>query len=259
MIGFLLKKFFYDLWDNFFSIMILNFGFLISLSLAFVLPPLLPAAISLVLFALLIFWLFLYLCTAAAALGEVSDYRRIRLADLLANIKSAFVPAAFLFTAAALVFFVLRFTVPLYLSMGSLAGTAAAFFSCWLCLFFAGAIQFYPAVYYRLGKRPLKCLKKCAVIFLDNTAFSIFALILNGIMTVLIIPCPCWPLLYLDEALRLRLFKYDWLDAQAAEQNSSRYDPDWRRTKIPWGELLADEREKTGNRSWKSFIFPWKE
>ena len=31
------------------------------------------------------------------------------------------------------------------------------------------------------------------------------------------------------------------------------------RRKIPWDAILIEEREKTGTRSLKSFIFPWKD
>jgi hypothetical protein len=247
MIAFLLRKFFYDLWDNLFRITALNFGFLISLSLAFVLPPLFtklfPAGI--ILFCLLLFWLFVYLCAAAGALTKVSDYRSLSLKEFAGLLKPSLVPALPLFAGSGMVFFIIRFTIPVYLRSGTLAGTAAAFFCLWICLMLLGVLQFYPAVYHRLGKRPLKSLKKCFVIFFDNTAFSLFILALNLILMVLIIPCPGGPLLLLDEGLRLRLLKYD--------------RPAAKTRRIPWGEILAEEKEKTGKRSWRDFIFPWKE
>jgi len=258
MTGFLLKKFFYDLWDNLFFVMVLNLGFILFISLVFLLPMIHPI-VGMILFGLLLFWLFVYICAATAALGEVSDYRSLTLASFFTKIKSALVPAVVLLLSSAFIVFMLWFTIPAYFRMGGMAGTVAAFFSSWLCLFLVGAIQFYPSVYYRLGMRPLKCLKKCVIIFLDNTAFCLGSLIVNVILTVLIIPAPCMPLLYLDQALRLRLLKYDWLDAKAAEQNNSQYEQGWRKTKIPWAELLEEERDKTGDRTWRSFIFPWKE
>jgi len=258
MIGLLLRKFFYDMWDNLIVITLLNIGFLLFISLTFWLPLRLPGA-GIVLLVIMIYLLFVYICAAAAALGKVSDYRRLTLVDFALNLKGAFVPALVFFTVAAFVFLILWFTIPYYIRMGGIPGLAAAFFSFWLCVLFLGAFQFYPAVYYRLGMRPIKCLKKCMVIFLDNTGFCIFSLIINLILTVLIIPFPCLPFLFLDEGLRLRIFKYDWLDAQAAEQNNTRYQQDWRKIKIPWAELLEEEKETTGKRTWKSFIFPWKE
>jgi len=258
MIGLLVRKFLYDMWDNLLMIMLLNFGFLLFLCLAFWLPLRLPVA-GIVLLVVMIYLLFVYICAAAAALGKVSDYRRLTLVDFAFSLKGAFIPALVLFAATAIIFFIVWFTIPYYFQMGSMPGLAAAFFSFWLCVFFLGAFQFYPAVYYRLGMRPIKCLKKCMMIFLDNTGFCVFSLIISIIFSILIIPFPCLPFLFLDEGLRLRIFKYDWLDAQAAEQNNTRYQQGWRKIKIPWAELLEEEKEITGKRTWKSFIFPWKD
>ncbi|MDR2701962.1 MAG: hypothetical protein LBB72_06000 [Spirochaetaceae bacterium] len=258
MIGLLLRKFLYDMWDNLFMIVLLNFGFLLFLSLAFLLPLLLPAA-EIVLLVIMIYWLFVYVCAATAALGKVSDYRRLTLVDFAVSLKGAFIPALVLFAAAVFIFFIMWFTIPFYFRMGGMFGLAGAFFSFWLCVFFLGALQFYPAVYYRLGMRPMKSLKKCIVIFFDNTGFCVSSLIINIILTAMIIPFPCLPFLYLDEGLRLRIFKYDWLDAHAAEQDNTRYQQGWRKIKIPWAELLEEEKEMTGKRTWKSFIFPWKD
>jgi len=90
---------------------------------------------------------------------------------------------------------------------------------------------------------------------MDNTGFSIFLILHNIIalsfsllLVFILFPGPVGVLLFTDEALRLRLLKYDWL-----EEN-----PDANRKKIPWDALLIEEREKTGTRSLKNFIFPWK-
>jgi hypothetical protein len=49
------------------------------------------------------------------------------------------------------------------------------------------------------------------------------------------------------------LYKYDWLEEHPelttrAEQK-----------KVPWNELLAEDDETVGHRTFKSFFFPWKE
>ena len=242
MIWFLLKKFLFDLWDNLFFIALLNLGFLLFLALGIVLLSVLPTAPLILFFC---YWFFVYFCAAVSVLMEASDYQRPNPADFIRNIKSALLPAAVFFSAAAFVFVVIRFTIPIYLKMETLMGLAAAFFSCWICLFITASIQFYPAVYYRLGKRPLKSIKKCAIIFLDNTLFCLFTLFFSILLSIYILPFPGFPLLFLDEALRLRLLKYDWLETHS------------RKTKIPWHELLAEEKENTGHRTLKSFIFPW--
>ena len=138
-------------------------------------------------------------------------------------------------------------------------GLAAALISFWICLFTIGIIQFYPAVYYRLGMKPVKCLKKCAIIFFDNTGFCFFTLFINIILSVFIFTLPGFFLSYLDQALRLRLLKYDYLDNITANQDNILQETGQKRIKIPWNELLIEEREKTGERGLKSLIFPWKE
>ncbi|MDR2211909.1 MAG: hypothetical protein LBO65_10680 [Spirochaetaceae bacterium] len=251
MVGFLLKKFFYDLWDNLFRIMALNLGFLLSLSLAFVLPPLIAGAVpAAVVFCLLAFWPFVYLCAASAALEEASDYRSLSLTDFAKNITASLVPGAVLFVVSALVFVIIRFTIPFYLRFGTLLGTAAAFLCIWICLFAVGTLQFYPAVYRRLGRHPLISLKKCLFIFFDNTGFCMVSLLINLVLTALIIPCPGWSLLFLDEGLRLRILKYDRPVPSKTEKNGG--------GRSFWDAILAEEREKTGHRTWRDFLFPWR-
>jgi hypothetical protein len=70
-----------------------------------------------------------------------------------------------------------------------------------------------------------------------------------SVLLVFLLPGPAGILLFLDQGLRLRLLKYDWLEA----------NPEADRRKIPWEALLIDEQEKTGTRSFRSFIFPWKD
>jgi hypothetical protein len=85
--------------------------------------------------------------------------------------------------------------------------------------------------------------------------FCFFTLIHNLVVLVLsgfaafLFPGPAGLLLFLDEGLRLRLIKYDWLEA----------NPDADRRNVPWDTLLIDEREKTGSRSLRGLIFPWKD
>jgi len=52
-----------------------------------------------------------------------------------------------------------------------------------------------------------------------------------------------------DVALKLRLHKYDWLEAH----------PDANRRKIPWDDLLEEDRELVGKRTFRGMFFPWKD
>jgi hypothetical protein len=54
-------------------------------------------------------------------------------------------------------------------------------------------------------------------------------------------------------ALRLRLYKYDYLEAHPEIKTAKE------RRIIPWDELIQEDKDALGPRSFKSFIFPWKE
>ncbi|MDR1506484.1 MAG: hypothetical protein LBI67_05215 [Treponema sp.] len=258
MIRFLLRKFFYDLWDNLFKLMLLNMGFLGILVLAFTVPPFLDfiPALGTAAFAVLIFAVIVYLCAAALALKSVSDYRSFDAGDFFGSLKPACLPALVLSLLFLVVFFLVRFAVPFYLAQGTLPGIAFAAVCFWTALIFSGAFQFFPAVFSRLEKRPVKAAGKCLLIFFDNIPFSLFSLFFAAVLSIPVIFSPAFPLLYLDQALRLRLLKYDWLEAEAGTEHVPKEGN--KRRKIPWREILAGEMEKTGRRDWKDFVFPWR-
>jgi hypothetical protein len=254
MIGFLLKKTFFDLWDNLFKVILLNVGFIASmaipvcgLSLASV------PGMGLVLAGM--FWCGIYLAAAARVLTAVSDYGSFGFVDFFAGLRGAW-PAGL--TAGGfmlLTWLLVRVIFPFYLALASPVGLFLAAAVFWI---FAGlflSMQFFLALHFRLERNIARALWKCLLIFMDNPFFSLFSFLHNLILLVLsvvlifLFPGPAGVLLYLDEALRLRLLKYAWLEA----------NPQGNRRKIPWDALLVEEREKTGTRSLKSFIFPWKD
>jgi hypothetical protein len=257
MIGFLIKKTFFDLWDNMFRVALVNLGFIASAAFPIFIPSLLEAVPPLALIALLvgILWCFVYLMAAALSLKEVSDYGGFGFGDFFRNLKAAW-PAGLLmgFLVFLLVLMVTE-VIPFYIGMNSIIGLLLAALIFWTLIAGILSLQFFPAVRARLDTKLSKVIKKCFLIFFDNPGLSIFSLIHNLVLLVIstllafLFPGPAGILLYLDEALRLRLLKYDWLEA----------NPGANRRKIPWDALLIDEREKTGVRSLKNFIFPWKD
>ena len=50
------------------------------------------------------------------------------------------------------------------------------------------------------------------------------------------------------DAVKLIMLKYDYL-----EEN-----PDVDRKHLPWEDILFDEKEKVGPRTFRNMIFPWK-
>ncbi len=263
MIGFLIKKTFFDLWDNLFRIVFINVGLLALATIPVFLPSLIPVPVlKIVVLGVGIMLCFVYLAAAALCIRRVSDYSYFGFRDFFAAFKdfkktwlSGLVAGGF----AILVGIVVGYVFPFYFSAGSLISFGLGILLFW---FFAAALvafQFFFSFRIRMDNPVRISVKKCFIIFFDNLGFSIFAFLHNiiilalSVLTAFIAPGPAGVILFMDEALRLRMLKYDWLEAHPEVLQSGK------RPKIPWDELLIDERENTGTRSFKSFIFPWKD
>ena len=259
MIGFLLKKTLYDLWDNMFKIVVLNIGFFLCTAIA-LLPAFLPRLFSSTMYVVALGVIgalvcSIYLAMVSFTVKTISDYGTFTFADFIGNFKNALPSGIAMFFVLLLFFFVAIIVIPFYAGMGTLLGLILTALIIWLVIFALLSFQFYYVVYVRLGQNIIKSFKKCMLISLDNTGLSIFLMIHNilalmlSVVLVFMFPGPAGVILYLDEAVRLRLLKYDWLEA----------NPGADRRKIPWDELLIEERDKTGHRTFRNFIFPWKD
>jgi len=261
MIGFLLKKTLYDMWDNMFKIVALNLGFIACSAIPIFLPLLVSkfydsTLLNLILVAFGILICSVYLSAVSYSIKIIPDHGTYNFSEFVTGLKKAF-PAGLVMGGFIFLFFIIiTIVLPFYISMDPpLAGLALSAIIFWTMIFAILSIQYFFAVYARLGTHLIKALKKCMLISLDNTGLSVF-LIIHNILALLLsvvfafmFPGPAGVLLYIDEALRLRLLKYDYLEA----------NPNANRRKIPWDALLIEEREKTGNRTFKNFIFPWKD
>ncbi|MFP3042489.1 hypothetical protein LQZ19_11800 [Treponema primitia] len=257
MFGFLIKKSFYDLWDNIFKVVLVNLVFLAFLTALILILPLLESVplLALVFLGLSMLWCFVYLAAAALTLKAVSDYRSFGLADFFKSLKAAWPAGLLLGIIFFLGFHLVTLGIPFYFNLGSFTGLLLGSFLFWTLLIGILALQFYFPIRSRLDTKFAKIIKKCFLILFDNSFFCIMSGIISLVILALslplflLLPGPGGILLFLDEALRIRLLKYDWLEA----------NPGADRRKIPWDVLLVDEREKTGNRTLKSLIFPWKD
>lgn len=260
MIGFLIRKTFYDLWDNLFRIVLINIGFLAVTAIPVFLPKLAAkfiesAALDAGLIAVGIIICSIYLSAAAYSLKLISDYGTFGFVDFFKGFKDAWPAGLVMGVFVFVLFIVVSVVIPFYMSIESPVGLFLGMFVFWAVVFALLSFQFYFTVCSRLSTNMIKVFKKCMLISLDNSGLAIFVLLHNFIALLLsvflafIFPGPAGALLYLDEALRLRLLKYDWLEA----------NPGADRKKIPWDALLIEEREKTGVRTLKNLIFPWKD
>lgn len=259
MFNFLIKKTFFNFWDNLGIILIINLGYLIVLaapvSLFFVLPQegyLAVKALILFLAAVLcLFWTSLSFGITA----NIINYDK----NSFKTVKQHFfetAPSAAVFGLILILYpLFFSFALPFYLSMESFAGFLVFFLILWLSVFFLLTSQFFFPIRNLLEKNTAKAIKKSFLIFIDNPGFSLalflgsLLIIILSLFTALLFPGIGFVLVWLNSGLKLRLFKYDFKGIPGNE----------RKRAIPWDELLTEEKEMLGKRSFKNLLFPWKE
>jgi hypothetical protein len=257
MIGFFLKKSFFDGWDHLFSLVLLNLGFIAAVSIGFVLPGSLnaPAWLGLSLSIVSLAALSVWMSACVHALQGVSDFGSLHFGELWGFVKRGLVPGLQVGGLVVVGYFVLSVGLPFYLRMGGMLGALAAGVIFWCAVVLVLALQYYIPLRARLGGGLRKNLRKSFVIFFDNPGFSIFLFLYSAVTLVIslflafLIPGFAGVALAQDVALRLRLYKYDWLEEH----------PDANRRQVPWETLLEEDKDLVGKRTLKGMFFPWKE
>ncbi len=257
MFTLMFKKTFFDMWDNMLRLILLNIGLLILI--CFFLFLLNLARSQIVLFYSILGIAFIgmicYNGVIARFTLEISDYNLPDFRDFFGFFKETFAASLFLSVILAFYLMIIFVSIPFYLKIGNIVGLAGVSIIFWISvIFFLSLIYYYP-VFGRLNKQPTKILKKCFIIFFDNLGFTIFIAI--GMIVILllstflgfILPGLSTIALWVNAGLKLRLLKYDYLEA----------NPDTNRRKIPWASLIAEENDILGKRTFKDFIFPAKQ
>lgn len=257
MIGFYIKKSFFDGWDNLISIVLVNVCLVGVLAIGYGAYSLFQVNIAVGILALLVWYVFLHICLGGVAFfaKEYAWYKRPSFADFWTHTKEALPYSLNLAWMNAVLILLMTVVIPFYMSMNSIIGTIIVALLFWITIISIISLMYFLPVCAQLRDTPLKALKKSFILFLDNVGFSIFLFfytIFNAglsIVTALLVPGASSILLSHQIALKLLMYKYDYL-----EEN-----PETDRKHIPWSVLFLDEREKVGQRSLKGMIFPWKE
>jgi len=255
---FLIKKAFFDGWDNLEILVIANFIFLIVCAaliwpvFALVKPT---SSLFFILLAIISVFGIVLLGVISALMSTLADYRRVLWIDVPEIIKKTWAKSLIL-GAATVIFIIAAFLgITYYSSFKNLPGLVASVITFWIVVgAYLTVLWYFPALS-RLQGNFGKLLKKCVLLMLDNFLLSLY---LGFVVVPLFLIA--WPItafsafgpsgiqLYLNCALRLLLYKYRWL-----EENTKT-----KRKRVPWNEILIEEKEKIGQRTIKSMIFPWK-
>lgn len=271
MFTFFLKKNFCDGWDNFFFLVMSNaitiillVGSYFAFTSAGDINPYLPNLAFVICFGILMVNLFAWGANAAKIADFCSPSFGVYISSLKSVWKIGFLFGAFVAAVLIIARFALSYYISMYFTKDSLVGLLLTAALGWFLLVSVIALQWFIPLYFLQGNNGFKkCLKKSFIIFYDNIFFSVEVFIYNILIFVLscaffmIIPGLNGILLSSTNALRLRLYKYDWIEKM------SETDPDFennreKRNEVPWEELIADDRESLGPRKLLSFVFPWK-
>ena len=258
MIGFFIKKAFFDGWDNLIGLVLFNLIYIVLMFVgfwAFSYVASFSPALSFVVLAVVLLVYSLISGGTASVVSNYSNYQRDSWnafrSGIVRNIRHSL-----LFFALNLLFFLnILIILPFYFAIGNIAGYIAVAVMGWIEVFIALAVAYYfPLMNLLPGDRPFKTLKKCLIIIGDNLGFTFFMLIYRlfmmavSLFTMGLIPGIAGAQLAGQDAMKLLMFKYDYLEENRGAD----------RRHIPWEDLLYDEKEKVGPRSFKNMIFPWK-
>ena len=272
MYGFLFKKNFCDGWDNLFSVVVTNVLFLVSMVGVILLSSFVTnrlgdnttdMAFYLIQTGILFLGIFIF-NIFDFAYGELSqkiaNFEGIHFYDFFKRIPGVLLDALLFSILIIVIVFVSAYSLNFYIiqqqSLLSLFVGALLF---WIDIFIALSLQWFVPIRSTFHNKFFKCLKKCFIISMDNTGFSIIMGLYNLLLLALsILPIGFFPSIAgisisKHNAFRLRMYKYDYL-----EQHPELKTPKERR-QIPWEELIYEDREALGPRKFRSFIFPWKE
>jgi hypothetical protein len=257
MIGFFIKKAFFDGWDNLLILALLNLGYIIIIVAVLAAPTAFPTSLSATLLLLLacVFLFYFYSGGVARYTAELAADRSPELRNFLQYCRESLKTSAALAGITGVQLIILSVGFPFYLSVGGIFSMIALSILFWVSvLWWLVSLWVYP-VSMQLETSVKLQLKKSAILFLDNTGFTIFLGFYSlfnfffSIVTAFLIPGFAGIRLSRQIALKLRMYKYDYLEENPGADKKN----------IPWSALLIEDKEKMGRRTFKGMIFPWKD
>ncbi|MCQ2576599.1 MAG: hypothetical protein MJ162_07625 [Treponema sp.] len=271
MYRFILKKNFCDTWDNLLGVIVTNALYVcISAALLYLWAVITKAmgenanvwASMGMTLGLITLWNIIH-AIISLAYGEIAvDIANFQAGSIVGFFKA--IPGCLLdgllyglFVSVWL--YISAFCMYYYLGLGSTLGLLLCAFIFWIDIFVALSLQYFVPIRSTMHNNFLKVLKKCFFMFFDNTGFTILLAINNLFLFLLsivffgFIPSVGSIIINLQNNFRIRLYKYDYLE-QHPELKTKK-----ERKQIPWEELIYEDRETLGPRTFRSFLFPWKE
>lgn len=257
MVGFLIKKGFFDIWDNLLMLVIMNLGFIVPLLIIFLSGAVgeYSAILSIILQVLAVLVFSLYGLGVSAVTYGYSRYQKGGFKAFKEAFKYHIGHGFVHFLMCLVIAFLIMFVMPFYFAIGNIFGIFMGMLMFWLMFVIVLALQYYyPLCFHMEADGAFKTLKKCFIVVADNLGVTVLLLlrtIFDFVLTVLtatMVPGLCGISLIRMDHMRILMKKYDFMEA----------NPDATKKDINWEDLLYEERQLVGPRSLKGMIFPWK-
>lgn len=266
MLFFCIKKTFFNMWDNFIEIFLMNVG-MIAVICIILLPVFLPepflAQVPQILLDVYLLFGFLiinfYIGAVFRYTQDISDNKErgflLFFKYLAGSWKQSIVNFVIIVLLLLIFYNVVLHYIMNFIENGSVIDFifGVIILSIWinislLCLYF------FPSSF-RINRKILKSLQASYILFFQNTGFTYFMLLVVIILISISLPFigllfgPATIILWINVCVKIRLYKYDYLEAH----------PEADKKKIPWDTLILKDVEKIGKRTIRGMIFPWKQ
>lgn len=256
MFSLLIRKTFYNYWDNFFPFLIINAAFVLLTGTPLFLLlgtgslKLGAAAVTVTLF--LGAFLFGSIGPAGYEIARHRSWSLSRLPqDLVRSIKSKLLLGLLWLIEGVSLLLI----IPFYFSTGNLFGFALGVFFAWGMLFLGIALQFYLPLLHWQENTPLQALKKSFFIMFANPGpalglfFGSLMIAVLSFFTLFMFLGPAALLLWQTNGTYYLLLRHQHIEAGEGAVEKP----------FPWRQVLEEESETVGRRSLKNLIFPWKD
>lgn len=274
MILFLIKKTFFDFWDNLLTVILLNLGFILigSLEISSLIlfsesgffsftgnRILFPYFFSYVIIVIDFVVSFVYMGAVGKFVKGIADYEKPGFTDFFKCLKETFKSSAIFAVISSFFSIILIVSGRYYLIDNPQIGELKIGFLLFILLYLLALItilasQFFFPLQSAINTKVAKNIKKMFLLFFDNAGFSIILFIVNiavfllSALTFFLFFGPAVNMLLMAVAFKLRLYKYVYLEKNPGTMNKN----------IPWEELLASDNKVVGKRNLRNMFFPWK-
>ncbi len=189
---------------------------------------------------------------------EIAFYKAPSFKEVFSGFFAHWKDALALLLVSVAIILILLVIIPFYLRLGNLFGLFISALLFWGVLITLIAMQWFMPLRSQLKDPLMKSIKKCFLLFFDNPGFSIgmflntLVLIALSVFLVGLVPGFMGLLVQWNVALKLRMYKYDWIEEHPEVPVKEV------KNHINWYDLLEYDRDTIGPRTLKNFIFPWK-